>query len=121
MVYRCIFYEEPFIWKSIVEFFEGRSTPTHVVIHVFIVIGFLIPVGVAVAVFQIVARRFTDRWKKYLQLLTCAGDGKLDLQVSIAASGQETARLVGQFQEIRRRMNHHFDLLATFYKIYFST
>jgi hypothetical protein len=109
------------MWKTLVDFFKGTSIPRQIFIHVFIVAGFLTPIWILAHITQGRASKFITEWKADLQPITCAGNGKLDLPISIQMPDEEKARLVGQFQEARGGMNFHFDVLATFYRNYFST
>jgi hypothetical protein len=109
------------MWDKIVNFLKGNSVPRHVIVHCLLVVGFLIPVWILGHSLQRRAEKFISEWRADLQPITCAGDKKLDLPAATQASEEERKRLAGQFQEIRGRMNFHFDVLATFYKNYFST
>jgi hypothetical protein len=109
------------VWRTVVDFLKGNSTPRKVIVHAAIVIGFLMPVWITATVLQCRARQFAADWRKDLQPITCTGDDKQGLLVTVPATTEEKARLVGQFQQTRGRMNYHFDLLATFYQYYFST
>jgi hypothetical protein len=92
-----------------------------VIVHAAIVVGFLIPIWITALLLQGRAEKFIGQWKSDLQPITCVGDTTLDLPATVQAAEAEKARLAGQFREIRGRMNFHFDVLATFYKNYFST
>jgi hypothetical protein len=109
------------MWTKIVNFFKTDSVPRTVVFHALIVAGFLTPAFITASICRANAQAFATEWARVLQTITCEGNRKQNLPVAIQASPEEKARLAGQFQELRSRMKHHFDLLITFYSYYFST
>jgi hypothetical protein len=109
------------MWDTIKIFFKGTSTPRNVIIHALIVLGFLLPIRITAHYLEVRAQKFIDQWNADLQPITCMGDGKIDLPGTAQASDEEIKRLVGQFQETQGRMKFHFDILATFYRNYFTT
>jgi hypothetical protein len=110
------------MFQKIVTFFKTTSTARTVTVLSFIVIGFLTSAFITARIFRQQAFTFAQTWRANLQPVSCAGDRKTDLPVTIAgASPAETARLKGQFQELQDRMKHHFDVMITFYAYNFST
>jgi hypothetical protein len=109
------------MWQTLKDFFRGISVARKVILHVVIVGGFLTAVWILTISLYHLAAETTSQWSKDIQSVNCTADGKTDLQVSAQASNDEKARLGGQFQEVKSRMNFHFHLMTNFYENFFVT
>jgi hypothetical protein len=109
------------MWTKLVAFFSKESIAREIILLILIVAGFLTAAFGAAAFFRSDARKFAEGWRKDLESVNCAADGKAGLSVTIDASDADKARLAGQFEELKNRVHHHLDLFIKFYSYYFST
>ena len=109
------------MWHLLKDFFKGTSVARKVILHVLIVGGFLAAVWILTVSLYHIATKTTSQWSSDIQSLNCTSDGKQYLQVTAQSSNDEKARLGGQFEEVKNRMNFHFHLMKDFYENFFVT